>query len=103
MAKREFDIVVGDRVRSFDFAMGKHGRDLKGKNACYIEGVVESIGAKVEGFLRYTIRVTKDVFGGKEQSDRLGMLVYPPVNGTPTGLGGRTDSVELVWPEGGKS
>ena len=56
---------VGDRVRSFDF----DSRKLEGPDACYIEGVIEFVGAcETEGFYdcdRYKVKVTRQVFGGK--------------------------------------
>ena len=89
-------IEVGSKVRSFDFARGDSGRDLAGERACYVEGVVEGF-KEVEGCERYVIRVDRKVFGGEEE-DILGRFphVYPPVNGTPTSLGGVCNGVELV-------
>ena len=94
-------IQVGDRVRSFDFAQGDFGRELYGERACYVEGVVESFVER-EGCPRYEVRVEVDVFGGEESGqragkrNRVGNLVYPPVNGTPKLFGGVCDNVELV-------
>ena len=89
-------IEVGSKVRSFDFARGESGRDLKGERACYIEGVVEGF-KEVDGCERYIVRVDRKVFGGKEE-DILGRFpyVYPPVNGTPRMLGGVCDGVVLI-------
>jgi len=90
-------ISVGDRVRSFDFSTSPGGRDLDGDRACYVEGrVVELV--EVEGCLRYRILVERDVFGGKEESTRVGRYMHPPVNGTPRLIGGAsvTNFVELV-------
>lgn len=85
------EIVVGTKVRSFDFA----DRSLEGERACYVEGVVTGF-ERMEGCDRYEIKVTLDVFGGKEESRRLGATIYPPVNGTPTWTGRVTDGVEAV-------
>ena len=84
--KQAYDetIKVGDRVRSFDF---------EGCDDCYIDGVVESIGDKLEGCPRYKIRVQTLVFGGEVQTDHVPPYVYPPVNGTETWLGGVTAGV----------
>jgi len=90
-------IAVGDRVRSFDFSTSPGGRDLEGERACYVEGRVEEL-VEVEGCLRYRILVERDVFGGKEESTRVGRYCHPPVNGTPRLIGGAlvTNFVELV-------
>ena len=93
-------IQVGDKVRSFDFAGpfangAKYGRDLEGERACFVEGVVEAVVER-EGCPRYEIRVNRDVFGGEESDRRVGNLVYPPVNGTPSLFGYDCDNVELV-------
>ena len=89
-------IEVGSKVRSFDFARGESGRDLKGERACYVEGVVEGF-KEVEGCERYVVRVDRKVFAGDEE-DILGRFpyVYPPVNGTPRLMGGTTNAVELI-------
>jgi len=88
------DIKIGDRVRSFDFAVGDYGRDLRGWSAAYVEG--EVIGfVEVEGCQRYQIRVDRSVFRGYADSKRVGRVVTPPVNGTPT-YTGVTDFVEKV-------
>ncbi len=89
------EIVVGTKVRSFDFALGPDGRALTGERACYIEGVVTGF-ERLEGCDRYEIKVTRDVFGGKEDSRRVGATIYPPVNGTPTWSGRVMDGVEVI-------
>ena len=91
-------ISIGSRVRSFDFAGNltdgtRTGRDLEGERACFVEGEVVAFDHQ-EGCKRYRILVDYDVFGGEESSRRVGTLVYPPVNGTPSFLGGVTDFVE---------
>jgi len=88
-------IQVGDCVRSFDFAQGDYGRDLAGERACYVEGVVQALVER-EGCPRYEVRVDREVFGGKEYDHRVGGLVYPPVNGTPTLFGDVCNNVELL-------
>jgi hypothetical protein len=42
------DIKIGDRVRSFDFAVGDYGRDLRGWSAAYVEGEVIGFVEKVQ-------------------------------------------------------
>ena len=93
-------IQVGDHVRSFDFATtwadgDITGRDLAGKRACYIEGRVQEFITR-EGCLRYQIIVEKDIFAGKEETNRVGLYVFPPVNGTNCLIGSKTNFVELV-------
>jgi len=89
-------IVVGSRVRSFDF----ESRDLVGTRACYVEGVVEDIGT-FPGFPdcpRYKILVDRVVFEGEvfTEGGCNGACVFPPVNGTPKMFGGATDGVEVI-------
>ena len=89
-------IVIGTRVRSFDFTgPGEYGRDLEGERACYVEGEVVAFD-HLQGCPRYRILVDRDVFGGKEEETRLGDLVYPPINGTPTWGGNITNYVEAI-------
>jgi hypothetical protein len=101
------EIAVGDRVRSFDFAWPGEdwGRDLEGERASYVEGVVIEIGVEIEGCPRYKIEVDRDVFGGEERDyanfrGRVGQFVYPPVNGTPSTMGGETNCVEKIESKG---
>ena len=94
------DVRVGDRVRSFDFAVttedGKRlGRDLEGERACYVEGVVSSI-EEIQGCDRYVIEVSRRVFGGEVRPPRENDRVIPPVNGTPT-MSRDTDFVEVIF------
>jgi len=89
-------IKIGDMVRSFDFSCN---RSITGKDACFIEGVVVGVGstrfAIFNDCRRYTIEVTRRVFGGVA-GGRDGGVVYPPVNGTPTMLGDVCDYVERL-------
>lgn len=85
-------IKVGDTVRSFDF---DGGRDLSGPRACYVEGEVVDIQSS-EYCPCYVIRVDREVFGGIEETHRLGVEVTTPVNGTPTTSGKVCDFVELI-------
>lgn len=82
-------INVNDRVRSYDFPGMR--------DDCYVEGVVEKIG-RFPDFPdcdRYRIRVEKKVIEGKETAPRP-RFVFPPVNGTPSWLGGETNGVVKV-------
>ena len=93
-------IQVGDRVRSFDFEGHPSARALEGESACFVEGVVRNItNPEVDTMFRdcahYEIRVDRRIFGGVE-TEVVGGLVYPPVNGTTRLFGGVTDFVELV-------
>ena len=88
-------IEVGNRVRSYDFPRGEHGRQLEGERACYVEGIVEDF-KKLEGCERYVIRVERKVWAGEEVEDPYRGHVYPPVNGTAKLFGGICDGVELV-------
>ena len=88
-------IQVGSKVRSFDFDAAPGGRSLEGPRACYVEGTVIGF-VKHEGCDRYEIRVERDVFGGEDSDRRIGRVVIPPLNGTPSMLGGTTNFVELV-------
>jgi len=69
------EIKVGDRVRAFDYDC----RDLNGSEACYTEGKVVDIIYGPEA--RYVIKVTRDVWLGKEMKVRVGGKVFPPLNG----------------------
>lgn len=85
---------IGDKVRSFDF----DSRDLEGPKACYIEGVVEAIG-KCDGFPdceRYKIKVSRQVFGGKEYAHLVGQYVFPPKNGVRKLFGGVCNAVQKI-------
>ncbi len=97
-AKRTQAINIGDAVRSFDFPHFGAGMDLDGPHACYVEGVVESIGAVVlDGCSRYKIKVTARKMSGRWVLTS-GDYVYPPVNGTPTTGGRVCDGVKPIPP-----
>jgi hypothetical protein len=83
-------ITEGQRVRSFDF----DGRDLEGERACYVEGTVMGFD-NIQGCDRYVIKVSKRVFGGEEVTPEDDTFI-PPVNGTPTWMGGVTNCVEAM-------
>jgi len=86
-------IETGDRVRSYDFPGFR--------DDSYVEGVVEGVTdpdthEHFRDCARYVIRVERQVAGGQEVDYLVGELVYPPLNGTPSMLGGVTNGVELA-------
>lgn len=85
-------IRIGDKVRSYDFG----NRDLYGERACYVEGTVVAFNV-LEGCKRYAIKVESATWGGKDDVKRVGQMVYPPVNGTPSSFGGVTDFVDPIY------
>ena len=96
-------IEVGTKVRSHDFAFGLKGRTLplgmqtEGDRASYVEGVVEAIGdITIEGCPRYTIRPFVRVRAGEAESAEGDECIHPPVNGTPSLMGGVTCGVEVI-------
>jgi hypothetical protein len=84
-------IDVGTFVRSFDFEF----HDEEGPSACFVEG--EVLGVERESFdcPRYVLRPTRRIFAG-EEIEVPDEFVFPPLNGTPTWLGGITCGVEVV-------
>lgn len=90
------DIQPGERVRSYDFP--DHAETLSGKQACYMEGVVQSVGEfdKFPDCDRYKILVERRVFRGKTVKLDAPLVVYPPVNGTPSTFGGVTHGVVRI-------
>lgn len=69
---------IDDVIRGYDF------KPMVGRGDCFVEGKVITKGYNPEiGYSAYCIKVTKDVFGGEEQSknsrgSRVGKLVYIP-------------------------
>jgi hypothetical protein len=93
MTKAEI-IKVGDKVRSFDF----HDRDANAFDACYVEGVVESIeGHPLGGGGEYLkFKITKKVFSGKNVERTVGEYNWVPQNGQETWTGDITDHVVKI-------
>lgn len=98
------DITVGDRVRSFDFER-EESRDLDSPTVCYVEGIVMEITdpRTTSSWLlrdcpRYKISITRRVWCGDDLpvGELPEKFVYPPVNGTPTWLGGECDYVTKI-------
>jgi len=84
-------IQIGDTVRSFDFA---RFRDLRGEQACYVEGVVSLIVKEPEG-TTYYIQVQRDVCAGEVVTPGR-ETVTVPANGTKKWNGELTDGVVLL-------
>jgi hypothetical protein len=84
-------VLIGDRVRSFDF---QDHKELEGARACYMEGQVTGI-EMMEGCWRYKIEVRKCVSRGEVRED-YPSVIYPPLNGTPRLLGGECNGVEKI-------
>lgn len=85
---------VGDNVRSHDFS----GRETEGPNACYVQGIVESIGPHplYGGEKNYVkFKITKKIFGGKEITKTIGEYNWVPQNGSHTWMGPTTNIVKV--------
>jgi|TARA_B100000035_G_scaffold270098_1_gene244278 hypothetical protein len=87
-------VKVGDKVRSFDF----HYRDIDGENACYVEGIVESIeGHPIGGGGKYAkFKITRKIFGGEEREETLGEYNWAPQNGQEDWTGKLTNHMEVI-------
>ena len=91
-------IQIGDKVRSFDFAIGPLGRDLTGEGANFIEGVVVNIADAPNcgrDCPHFHIEVGRVVTAGSDNLYRGGMIgeiVFPPVDADF----GRPSTVEKI-------
>ena len=71
-------VSVGQYIRGYDF------KPMRGREDCYVEGEVLELNAIDKcGYNAYRIRVTKDVFDGKEFEEvragcRVGKVVFVP-------------------------
>ena len=74
-------VQVKDIIRSYDF------KPMAGRSDCFVEGEVLEMNNLENGYQAYKIRVTKDVFDGKEFSElaykevakhRVGDIVFVP-------------------------
>jgi len=72
---------VGDVIRAYDF------KPMVGRSDCFVEGEVLERSNTKNGYQAYMIRVTRDVFDGKEfnevaykevEKHRVGDIVYVP-------------------------
>ena len=71
------EVQVKDIIRSYDF------KPMVGREDCYVEGEVLDRNDSTRGYQAYKIRVTKDVFDGKEftergRGSRVGEIVFVP-------------------------
>ena len=75
-----FTVINGDTIRAYDF------KPMLGRTDCFVEGQVLDSYDRTNGYQAYKIRVTKDVFDGKEFTDagykslghRVGDIVFVP-------------------------
>ena len=76
----EFTVINNDVIRAYDF------KPMVGRSDCFVEGKVLDAHDNSRGHQAYKIRVTKDVFDGKEFTEagykslgnRVGEIVYVP-------------------------
>ena len=73
----EFTVINNDVIRAYDF------KPMVGRSDCFVEGKVLDAHDNSRGHQAYKIRVTKDVFDGKEFNERgygcrVGEIVYVP-------------------------
>ena len=74
------EVQVKDTIRAYDF------KPMLGRTDCFVEGVVLDRQDTSRGYQAYKIRVTRDVFDGKEFTDagykslghRVGDIVFVP-------------------------
>ena len=71
------EVQVKDTIRSYDF------KPMVGREDCYVEGQVLDRNDTTNGYQAYKIRVTRDVFDGKEftergRGSRVGEIVFVP-------------------------
>ena len=75
-----FTVVNGDTIRSYDF------KPMLGRSDCFVEGKVLDCADTTKGYQAYKIRITRDVFDGKEFNEmgykdlgnRVGEIVFVP-------------------------
>ena len=74
-------VQVKDIIRSYDF------KPMVGRTDCFVEGEVLDVNNTENGYQAYKIRVTRDVFDGKEftklaykevEKHRVGEIVFVP-------------------------
>lgn len=71
------EVQVKDTIRAYDF------KPMLGRTDCFVEGVVLERNNTEHGYQAYKIRVTRDVFDGKEFTERrngcrVGEIVFVP-------------------------
>ena len=65
----------GDTIRSYDF------KPMVGRNDCFVEGVVEVVQDRSQGYQAYKITVTRDYWDGADvttEGTRVGKTVFVP-------------------------
>ena len=77
MLKFEKVAKVGDFIRAYDF------KPMKGREDCFVEGKILEVTNEM-GYKAFKIQVTKDVFDGKEFTERrngcrVGQGVFVPL------------------------
>lgn len=63
---------IGDTIRAYDF------QPMPDRGNSFVEGIVTAKGRAPGGFDAYTIKASRDVFGGVQSADRVGSEVYVP-------------------------
>lgn len=71
--KYENKFKVGERIRSYDW------ETAPGRKPCFIEGEILSINPPHLHHKAYEILVDRDVFNGREQTRRVGIKFYVPM------------------------
>ena len=71
------EVQVKDTIRAYDF------KPMLNRSDCFVEGVVLERNNTEHGYQAYKIRVSKDVFDGKEftergRGSRVGEIVFVP-------------------------
>ena len=77
MMKHSNKAVIGDTIRAYDFA------PMAGRGDAYVEGIVEDVNNRENGYMAYKIKVIADKFIGDvettpSQDNRIGQIVYVP-------------------------
>jgi hypothetical protein len=78
--EQKMEVQVKDTIRAYDF------KPMLGRTDCFVEGTVLDRSDTTRGYQAYRIRVTRDVFDGREfteagyksQGNRVGEIVFVP-------------------------
>ena len=72
-------ISIGDKIRSLDFP--DIYRDLEGKNACFVEGIVleENVDPFYKSGPYFKVKVTRKVWAGEESDFSDDFIQYCPM------------------------
>ena len=68
---------IGDTIRAYDF------KPMAGRGDAYVEGIVEDVNNKENGYMAYKIKVIADKFIGdveteESQDNRIGQIIFVP-------------------------